>query len=328
VRTQEYELLLATCRALADKEPKLQKHLRESPEECAENIRDEISTFLKAVFDDRETIKHRAIDVLQPFLMAYDFALLQICDLSVFAWENHESRVKLIWQNASLPRRPNPTRVFYLLSSNLAQLLQAVRLLVVHGFEGQARAMFRSFIELADLTLAVLADEDVYKRYITHYDDSQQSLRHWRQYLSPHVIQRRLKQLDDELAITSSTVIPAAEVRADTYEWFSIFSHINMVAHMVSAYPTALESNAALGAPRAMLGEVGATTTSTLARTILYLWFFFVHLNKLLWEKHRWTRFRGARWRGWYRYRSQAFDAFFRQNYATLRGTAPLRHLP
>jgi hypothetical protein len=72
-----------------------------------------------------------------------------------------------------------------------------------------------------------------------------------------------------------------------------------------------------------MLGEAGTTTKGTLARALLYLWFFFTHLDKLLWEKHSWNRFRGARWRrGRYRYRSRAFDAFFRQNCATLQGIA------
>jgi hypothetical protein len=322
VRAQEYELLLAACRRLVEKEPKLQKSVRESIERSAEGIREEIGDFIDFLFKEHEKIKSRALEDLQPLIMAYDFALLQVCDLSMFSWRNHESRVKIIWPKAPLPRRPNPTLGFYLLSSNLAQLLQAVRVLIVQGCEGQARGMFRSFIELANLTLAILADQDVYKSYITTYEDPKKRFRHWQTHLSPGVIRRRLKKLDEELDIASVTSIPAAEVREDTYEWFSLFSHVNMVAHMVSVYPTELGSETPLGPPRAMLGEAGTTAKETLARALLYLWFFFTHLDKLLWEKHGWNRFRGARWRGRYRYRSRAFDTFFRQNYATLQGIA------
>lgn len=99
--------------------------------------------------------------------------------------------------------------------------------------------MFRSFVEVADLTLAVLADENVYRNYITTYDDHDQEYRHWR-HLAPTVLRRRLIRLDTELDIGSTTAIPAAEVREDTYSWFSLFSHVNFVAHVVSAHHTRL----------------------------------------------------------------------------------------
>jgi hypothetical protein len=139
----------------------------------------------------------------------------------------------------------------------------------------------------------------------------------------PHAtLRRRLIRLDTELDIGSTTVIPAAEVRADTYSWFSLFSHVNFVAHFVSAHPAPLGDREAAGAPLGMLGEAGEMARSTFARALLYIWLFFCHFNRLLWERHRWGRFRGERWRGWYRYRAQAFDTLFRQNYRQLQGIA------
>jgi hypothetical protein len=180
--------------------------------------------------------------------------------------------------------------------------------------------MFRNFVELADLTLAALADEGVYRNYITSYDDPNEQYRHWRHYLSPTVLRRRLTKLDIELDIGSTTAIPASEVREDTYSWFSLFSHVDFVAHLVSAHPVRLGE--AEAAPLAMLGEAGEMTRATFARALLYIWLFFSHFDRLLWERHRWGRFRGERWRGWYQYRARAFDTLFRQNYEQMQGIA------
>lgn len=322
MRDEDYQLLLAACQQTARNLPRLQLIQGETAEESAKSIDRKIEGFLGAVFQDRQRISSAAVDAMQPLLMVYDFALLQICDLSYFAWKNGHSRVKLIWPSAKLPSRPRTTDVFYLLVSNLAQLLQAVRLLLLNGFEGQGRAMFRGFVELADLTLAVLADENVYRNYITSYDDPDKEYQHWRRNLAPAVMRRRLIKLDAELDIGPTTAIPASEVREDTYSWFSLFSHVNFVAHVVSAHPTPLGEEGAAATPRAMLGEAGEMTNSTFARALLYIWLFFSHCDRLLWARHDWGRFRGDRWRGWYRYRARAFDTLFRQNYRRLQGIA------
>jgi hypothetical protein len=109
--------------------------------------------------------------------------------------------------------------------------------------------------------------------------------------LAPGVVRQRLAKLDDELALSRTTSIPAAEVRQDTYKWFSRFSHVDLVAHLMSAYPQSLAG--AGMAPLAMLGEVGEATRATFARVLLYLWLFFIHFDRVLWEQHRWNRFRG-----------------------------------
>jgi len=178
--------------------------------------------------------------------------------------------------------------------------------------------MLRTFVELADLTLAVVADEDMYQNYSMTPQDGRAQYQHWRRYLAPGVIRQRLARLDDELDLRVMTSIPAAQVREDTYEWFSLFSHIHMVAHLVSAYPPQLDEQSR-GAI-AMLGEAGPMTRSTFSRILLYLWLFCPHVDRLLWERHRWDRFRGARWRGWYRYCSRVFDTLFRENYDQLQG--------
>jgi hypothetical protein len=320
VRAEEYRLLLAACQQTARDQPRLQQVQGEPAEASAKSIDHEIDSFLDAIFRDRQKTSAEAVETMQPLLMVYDLALLQICDLTHFAWQNRNRRAKLIWPSTPLPRQPRPSDIFYLLVSNLAQSLQCVRLLLLNGFEGQGRAAFRSFVELADLTVAVLADEAVYRNYITVPEDDDQVYRHWRRHLSPGVMRQRLIALDAELGIGSVTAIPASEVREDTYQWFSLFSHVNMAAHLVSAYPRRVGEEGS--APLAMLGEAGEMARATFARALLYIWLFFIHFDRLLWERHKWGRFRGRQWRGWYRYRARAFDCLFRQNYEELQGIA------
>jgi hypothetical protein len=318
VRSEEYQLLLSACRQLAESHPWLQRVQGESAEESANSIKEEMKRFLGEVFRDRERVQKTALHTMQPLLAVFDLGLLQICDLSHFAWQHHDSRVKLIWPDVVLPQRPRPSHVFYLLTSNLAQALQAVRVLLLAGFEGQSRAMIRTFVELADMSLAVVADEQCYRHYITVYEDEKKTQEHWRKHLAPGVVRQRLAKLDDELALSKITSIPAAQVRQDTYKWVSRFSHVDLVAHLISAYPQSL-SGAGM-APLAMLGEVGEATRATFARVLLYLWLFFIHFDRVLWAQHRWNRFRGNRSRRWYQYRSSVFHTLFRENYALLQG--------
>lgn len=317
MRAEDYRLLLSACQRVAESDSGIQHAQFESAEQSAKSIMEEMQSFLGEVFRDRERVQETALETMEPLLTVFDLALLQICDLTYFAWKNHDSRVKLIWPDAALPPRPKPTHVFYLLTSNLAQSALAVRLLLLSGFEGQSRAMVRNFIELADISLAIVADEQFYRHYITVYEDARQDLQHWRKHLAPNVVRRRLAELDETLALTEITSIPATEVREDTYKWFSLFSHVNMVAHLASAYPPPLDSEV-LGRI-AMLGNAGKMTRATFARVLLYLWLFFIHLEKILWEQHRWSRFRGARSRKWYQYRSKVFYTMFRENYALLQ---------
>jgi hypothetical protein len=318
VRENEYQLLLRACYHISESYPHLQRAQHESVGQSAASIKEEIESFLGEIFRDREQTRGASIQKMEPLLAVFDLGLLQICDLSHFAWRNLNRRTKLIWPDATLPKRPNPTGIFYLLASNLAQLLQAVRLLLLCGFEGQSRAMVRTFVEFSDLSLAVVADESVYRKYITTYEDQKKEYQHWRQYLAPGVIRRRLSDPDEELALKAITGIPAKEVREDTYKWLSLFSHVNLVAHLVSAYPQSLDGQGM--APLAMLGEAGEMTRATFSRILLYLWLFFLHFDKLLWEKHRWARFRGSHSRNWYQYRSKVFDALFRENHNKLQG--------
>src|SRR5258708_7321193 len=97
VKNDNFQLLLAACRHTARAHPQLQHRQGETPDQSAGSIDQEMQEFLGAVFKDRADVAGPAVHTMQPLLMVFDLALLQICDLSHFAWANRDGRARLIW---------------------------------------------------------------------------------------------------------------------------------------------------------------------------------------------------------------------------------------
>lgn len=321
MKPEEFELLKAACEATAASYPDLQRLQRESPNESAESIENEISGFLGAIWQDRKGVYDSAEEALQPLCLLYDLALLQVCDLSHFGLKNAHHRSRVIWPEAQLPTRPSPNAVFYVLASNLAQSMQAFRLLVLHGFEGQARATFRGVIETAELLIMVLANEATYREFIKSFEDPNESYRHWRNHLSPSKIRSEVSLLEDDDPLSIPIDRTPNEIRKDMYQWLSNFVHVNFVAHIVAAHPADADGNSR---PLAMLGNVGETSRATLAHSLLYLWITLLRIERLLWEQHRWKSLRGGRSRKWFKYRCRTLDELFRSYLPTYWEKNPL----
>ncbi|RKD55741.1 hypothetical protein [Rhizobium sp. WW_1] len=308
MKPEEYELLKAACEATAASHPDLQRSQRESPNESAKSIENEISGFLGAIWQDRKSVYDSAEEALQPLCLLYDLALLQVCDLSHFGLKNRRHRSRVIWPEAQLPTRPSPNAVFYVLASNLAQSMQAFRLLVLHGFESQARATFRGVIETADLLTMVLAREATYREFIKSFEDPKDSYKHWRSHLSPSKIRAAVSQLEDGDPLSIPIDLTPNEIRDGMYQWLSEFVHVNFVAHIVAAHPADANGGSR---PLAMLGNVGETSRATLVHCLLYLWITLLRIERLLWEQHRWKSLRGWRSRKWFKYRCRTLDELF-----------------
>jgi hypothetical protein len=186
--------------------------------------------------------------------------------------------------------------------------MQAFRLLILHGFESQARAAFRNVVEIADLMIVALESEVTYREYTKSFEDSKASYQHWRRHLSPSAIRASLSKIEIDNPITIPIDMTPDEIRKDTYSWLSSFVHVDFVAHIVAAHPQKLD---ATFGRMAMLGDIGEMSKATLAHALVYLWISLLRLESLLWEKHRWGRFRGGRSRNWFRYRCRALDDLF-----------------
>lgn len=308
MRPEEYRLLQAACQATAKTHPELQQSQRETPNASAQSIETEISGFLGAVRKDRDSVYKSAEETLQPLMLLYDLALLQVCDMSYFGLKNFDHRSKIIWPNLPLPKRPPPNAVFYVLASNLAQSMQAFQLLIPYGFESQARGTFRSVVEIVDLMITVLAREGTYREYTKSYEDPKASYQHWRSHLSPSVIRNFISKLEVDDPITIPIDMTPTDIRKDTYSWLSKFVHADFAAHVVSAHPSnSDETFKRLG----MLGDVSDMSRATLAHALVYLWISLLRLERLLFEKHSWGRFRGERSRKWFQYRFRVVDNLF-----------------
>ncbi|TJW03900.1 MAG: hypothetical protein E5X42_30310, partial [Mesorhizobium sp.] len=148
MKAKEYHRLREACLAAAASDPDLQRRQNEGPDDSARSIEHELGGFLRAVLKDREEVSRTTERTLQPLLLLYDLALLQVCDMSHFGYKHAGGRSKIIWPETHLSKRPRPNDVFYILASNLAHTMQAFRLLILHGLESQARAVFRSVVEV------------------------------------------------------------------------------------------------------------------------------------------------------------------------------------
>lgn len=307
MKAKERDRLRAACEAMAAKNPDLQRRQGESAEESARSIESEIAGFLGAVLKDRENVYRSADKALQPLMLLFDVALLQVFDMSHFGLQ-HAGGARFIWPGAPLPKRPRPNDVFYVLTSNLAHAMQAFRLLLLHGFESQARAAFRGVVEIADLMIMVLADEETYRAYVTSFEDGKATYQHWKKHLSPAVIRASLSKLEANDRNALPIDMTPDELRRYNYAWLSRFVHVDYAAHVVAVHPSDADGQSQR---LAMLGNVGEVSKATLAHSLVYLWITLLRLEKLLFEKHGWDRLRGDRSRHWFRYRARALDALF-----------------
>ncbi|MER9880997.1 hypothetical protein [Mesorhizobium sp. M0118] len=286
----------------------MQRRQGESAEESARSIENEMAGFLGAVLKDRESVYGSAEKALQPLMLLFDVALLQVFDMSHFGFQHAAGRARIIWPGVLLPKRPRPNDVFYVLTSNLAHAMQAFRLLLLHGFESQARAAFRGVVEIADLMIMVLADEDTYRAYVTSFEDGKASYQHWKKHLSPAVIRASLSKLEAGDRISLPIDLTPDELRRDNYAWLSRFVHVDYAAQVVAVHPSDPDGQSQR---LAMLGNVGEISKATLAHSLVYLWISLLRVEKLLFQKHGWDRLKGGRSRHWYHYRARALDALF-----------------
>jgi hypothetical protein len=156
--------------------------------------------------------------------------------------------------------------------------------------------------------IAVLARESTYLEYIKSYEDPKVSYKHWRSHLSPSVIRDFVSALEVDDPITIPIDMTPLEIRRDNYSWLSKFVHVDYVAHVVAAHPSDDDETFR---KLAMLGSVGDMSKATFAHALVYLWITLLRIERLLFVKHSWSRFRGERSRKWFHYRFRVVDNAF-----------------
>jgi hypothetical protein len=308
MREKEFRILVRACTRAAPGSTRNARRIQ--GRERASVVRAEFDGFLGGIFAHAENLRNKVDPVLQPHLLVFDLGLLQVCDLAHFGLMNRRRRHHVLWPGHTLPSRPSRASVLYLLLSNLAHSLQAFRLLLAAGFEGQARIVLRSFLELADLTTGVINDPKIYRDYIQQFDEEKDELTHWWRNLSPKAIRKRLAQLRPDPLATPSGLIDAHDLRASTYSWLSGFTHGNFISHIVSATKFT-DLGPSIGGPGGMLGGIGYIGRASLESASLSLWVFLDGFNAKVLETHEWARFQTDRDLNLYFERARIYNELF-----------------
>src|SRR5581483_9887701 len=135
---------------------------------------------------DRRRMESSARKKLQPMLFLLEFAIIQYYQLVILSSERNESRTPLLWaEYENQDRPPKPSIVVQCLAANLGNTLLAILDLASDGLDNQARVLFRSFVEIGDMTLALTADQSIFDTFIVTHEGFEDTYRHWRSHLSP-----------------------------------------------------------------------------------------------------------------------------------------------
>ena len=151
MKSKPKKLLQAACRSTASSYPALQRRQGETPDESARSIEGEIAGFLGAVLKDRQRVNRSAESALQPLMLLYDVALLQVCDMSHFGFKQVSLGITPAWGGRSrLVRLVGRARaLMLLLSGELIEAGEAERIGLADKVVPQ-RQVLAAAIELAE----------------------------------------------------------------------------------------------------------------------------------------------------------------------------------
>lgn len=212
------------------------------------------------------------------------YCVLGIFPPSLTRW--HIEKREVIWSGAA-GKRASPTFIFLSLLANIANSVLAIRRLAESGLDKQARVIFREMTEVADLLVVIVGDEEYLDRYLGSPEDFRKAYDYWREYLRPHMVQKRIETMarqwePNEAQPENEGLL---EDRRRLYQWLSKSAHVDYGALVIEAVAGDFNDrlNINLG------GRTGSHTLATLQHLVSYLYSFLVILARLLYEKHQWN---------------------------------------
>jgi hypothetical protein len=222
--------------------------------------------------------------------VSYDLVLLAIRDLAGLC-EDELIAAKFFWPERS--QAPSGGVVLGKLATNLANGMLAIRRLVCLGLDGQARILLRWVVELADLTLAIAVDQDLFSCYVSTGEGSQSNFdwgksyyKNWKRNFSPGPTRAALERAEIAIGMPLELVTFSRNVRDSTYQWLSQFSHANWpgqcLAAMAHVHNEGYVSN--------LMGRLSDSSRTTLLRAALHGSVFCAQLMHTLSTRHGWNR--------------------------------------
>lgn len=243
-----------------------------------------------------------------------DLAISHYIDTSLLASERRIQNQRLIWPEENLDG-PHPNVVLEVLFINLSNTLISIKKLILLSLDSQARILFRWFVELVDLTIAVISDPAIYKRYIQKIKDDDVS-KHWNKYLKPQIIRNCNERIDLSLGLDKDIVDQLLDFRKATYSWLSGFGHANWAAQAVSAFETHLEEPDIYKPSYG--GALSKKSESTLMKVAEYIFVFSNYSFFLLVHKHGWKKLSDDKQRLWWCYRSEILKNYLLNYYSDM----------
>jgi hypothetical protein len=222
-------------------------------------------------FHNRFGIEDEILELLVYVHTEYTILLSTKCDL------NNDDPLQLGTDSYSY----RAIRTFSWILINLTNTFISIRRCLQNGMDLQAKTLLRTYIELADIGLALLSSEDFFNRFAVGVD-LEEAEHYWHLNFKPKKTRQQVQQFYLSMDPSGSLWSLVSEVRDDAYELLSAYSHGAYIASFISAY--AEDSD---GHTRTTFGgKVGEAMELTIKNAILYSWFFIAYSMAALVKNH------------------------------------------
>jgi hypothetical protein len=180
----ELDLIRNSSSYIYDENPELVRRIKEqesdfSPITITKDIDYNISVALEFGKSGEES-QDSEKPIWEPMLTVFDFGILQIFELTYIFMRHSDSTPAISWnfkyKHASAPE---PTNFYFIALTHIYNTLRSIRMLLQKGFDAQARMLAPSYIEAADLLLAVSGSTEVFGQFI---DYSQQNASEYKRF--------------------------------------------------------------------------------------------------------------------------------------------------
>jgi hypothetical protein len=164
----------------------------------------------------------------------------------------------------------------------LASLLVSIRRVVGEGDGAAARILGRTYLELWELLIAVVADRATFVGYAHWLQDPREATAHWRRTVSPARVRGIVSAFWN--SVDPALYLELRDFGSDAYARWSGTVHGNPIALFTAAYARAGRTN------RPALGGRFGPDVEAVADDIC--WFTFQHLSALwilLGRQHDWS---------------------------------------
>lgn len=288
----EIALIRDSSSYVHDKHPELVLLIKElesdfSPNSITEAINHNIRVALE--FEkSRKEAQSPEKPILEPMLTIFDLGILQIFELAYIFIRHRDDKPVISWcfkhKHASAPE---PITFFYVALTHIYNTLLSIRMLLVKGFDAQVRVLLRSYIESAELLLAVNSDSKLFNQFIDYSKaEVSDKLVLWRKYLSPKKIRKRIIRILEEEEVDRKSVVDLEQSLQETYQLLSESTHPSLFGMLFGSYSVHSKSNMAL--QLSLGGKIGDLSQLTIGLMLDHLFLFSMMLIHLLWKKHQW----------------------------------------